>query len=110
MKTEHSLAENFRANLRYYRKQNNLSQEKLSEKLNKNQNYINMIESGKSTPPLDMIDEIARVLNINSILLLSDFGSPESIQNSFKKIYATEIKDELMKRLSLAVDETLKLI
>lgn len=58
-----SLEEIFRENLRFYRQRAKLSQEKLSSLLDKNINYINMIESGKSVPPLSVIEQISSILN-----------------------------------------------
>lgn len=64
------LEEIFRTNLRFYRQRAKLSQEKLSAKLDKNINYINMIEGKKSIPPLSMIEQIASILEIPSYYLL----------------------------------------
>lgn len=65
-----SLEEIFRTNLKFYRQRAKLSQEKLSAKLDKNINYINMIEGKRSIPPLSMIEQIASVLEIPSYYLL----------------------------------------
>ena len=54
----------FRDNLRFYRQKAKLSQERLSALLDKNINYINMIEGGKSLPPITMIERIANVLQV----------------------------------------------
>ena len=54
----------FRDNLRFYRQKAKLSQEKLSALLDKNINYINVIESGKSVPPIAMIERIAEILQV----------------------------------------------
>lgn len=62
MKT--SLDAVFCENLKFYRCRANLSQEKLSFLLDKNINYINIIESGKSLPPIPMIQKIAEALDI----------------------------------------------
>ncbi len=59
-----SLETIFRENLRFYRNRSKLSQEKLSALLDKNINYINMIEGGKSIPPLSMIEKIADILDV----------------------------------------------
>ena len=59
-----SLETIFRDNLRLYRHRAKLSQEKLSSLLDKNINYINMIEGGKSIPPLSVIEQIAEILNV----------------------------------------------
>ena len=67
---DNSLEEIFRTNLKFYRQRAKLSQEKLSAKLDKNINYINMIEGKKSIPPLSMIEQIASILEIPSYYLL----------------------------------------
>lgn len=54
----------FRENLKFYRQRVKLSQEKLSELLDKNINYINLIECGKSIPPLSVIEQIATIFGI----------------------------------------------
>lgn len=54
----------FRENLRFYRQKAKLSQEKLSALLDKNINYITIIESGKSLPPITMIEQIAEILRV----------------------------------------------
>ena len=73
----------FRENLRFYRQRAKLSQEKLSSLLDKNINYINMIESGKSLPPITMIEEIANILNVEPKCFLESLGNNE--QNYFDK-------------------------
>ena len=65
-----SLETVFRDNLRFYRLRAKLSQEKLSGLLDKNINYINMIEGGKSIPPLSVIEQIADILHIEPHCLL----------------------------------------
>ena len=59
-----SLETVFRDNLKFYRRRAKLSQEKLSSLLDKNINYINMIEGGKSIPPLSVIEQIAEILQV----------------------------------------------
>lgn len=51
-------------NIKYYRKQLHLSQEKLAEKAEASANYIALIENGKYFPSLTMIQQIARALNV----------------------------------------------
>lgn len=59
-----SLETVFRDNLRFYRLRAKLSQERLSALLDKNINYINMIEGGKSIPPLSVIEQISQLLHV----------------------------------------------
>lgn len=86
----------FRDNLRFYRQKSNLSQEKLSALLDKNINYINMIESGKSLPPITMIGEIAKVLNIEPKCFLEPLEkNKEEYFN--KEEFITTAKSEIAK-------------
>ena len=77
-----SLEEIFRTNLRFYRQRAKLSQERLSAKLDKNINYINMIEGKKSIPPLSMIEQIASVLDIPSYYLLKPLNEEKTLDKS----------------------------
>ncbi|MBD5427818.1 MAG: helix-turn-helix transcriptional regulator [Treponema sp.] len=67
----------FRDNLRFYRQKAKLSQEKLSALLDKNINYINVIESGKSVPPIAMIERIAKILQVEPKCFLESFEKTE---------------------------------
>ena len=86
----------FRDNLRFYRQKAKLSQEKLSALLDKNINYINMIESGKSLPPITVIEQIAKILKVEPKCFL------ESSEDNEKSYFDTEsfisdAKDEIAK-------------
>lgn len=60
----------FAINLKYYRYQHKLSQEKFVDMLKSSLTYINQLENAQRNPSLDMIDKIANKLNIQSYLLL----------------------------------------
>lgn len=104
---EQSLEDVFRTNLRFFRQKAKLSQEKLSMLLDKNINYINMIEGGKSIPPLCVIEQIAKILNVkpNEFLLehtLSNYFDKSAFINSASEQIvqkAKEVLTELMKDL-----------
>ncbi|MBR1639338.1 MAG: helix-turn-helix transcriptional regulator [Treponema sp.] len=55
------------SNIKKYRKELHLSQEKLAEKANASANYIALIENGKYFPSLPMIQQIAKALNIEAL-------------------------------------------
>jgi len=57
-------------NLKYYRYQHKLSQEKFVELLKSSLTYINQLENGQRNPSLDMLDKIAKKLKIETWLLL----------------------------------------
>ena len=80
------LREIFANNLKFYRINHNpkITQEKLCELLNKNKNYIGLLEAGKVSLPLDMLAQIAEILNIKPKQLLEQDGCPENLLR-FKK-------------------------
>lgn len=64
------LKEAFRENVKYYRRQLNISQEKLAELSNLSANYIGEIERTDRKVTIDTIEKIAKGLNIDPSLLL----------------------------------------
>lgn len=100
---EQSLEKTFRENLRFYRRSAKLSQEKLSLLLDKNINYINLIEGGKSIPPLSVIEQIAKILNVAPHQLLipkkddSVFDKNDFIEKAAAQI--SENSREILKNL-----------
>lgn len=100
-----SLEAIFRENLRFYRQRAKLSQEKLSSLLDKNINYINMIEGGKSIPPLSMIEKIAEILQVEPSMFLIEqeksdsFDKTAFIEEASEKI-AEQSKEILRSLLS----------
>lgn len=82
----------FRENLRFYRQRKKISQEKLSELLNKNINYINMIEGGKSVPPLSVIEQIANILEIEPHCLLELIEKSPSLD---KAVFVQKAVEEI---------------
>ena len=98
---ENSLEKIFVENLRFYRTRGRLSQEKLSALLDKNINYINMIEGGKSIPPLAMIEKIAEILNIEPYYFLIPHKETEAFnKNKFIDDASKLIEKDARKILS----------
>lgn len=95
-----SLQEIFLNNLKYYRKQNGLSQEALSEKLNKGVNYINRIESHASFPTIQVIERIAEILGIKAYQLFEDENVPKNIITSDRERFVKEVTEILYQKLS----------
>ena len=58
-------------NMKKYRKIQNISQEKLAEKANSATNYIAMIENCKKFPSPEMLERIARALNVDTAELFT---------------------------------------
>lgn len=86
-------------NLKYYRSQKKLSQEALSTALNKSSTYINGIENKGSIPRLEVIDEIARILDIEAYQLFIPFGSPRNITEFDRTKFMDDLTDKLHQRL-----------
>ena len=95
-----SLQEIFLNNLKYYRKQSGFSQEALSERLNKGVNYINRIESHASFPTIQVIEEIAEVLNIQAYQLFKEDDVPKNIITSDRERFIKEVTESLYQKLS----------
>ena len=86
----------FRENLRFYRQNAKISQEKLSTLLDKNINYINMIESGKSLPPITMIEEISKILHVEPKCFFEPLAKNKEMCFDKERIISS-VKNELDK-------------
>ena len=96
----------FIQNLKYYRKQAGLTQEKIEMSTA----YIGDMEARERFPSAETIDKIAEALNIRPSVLFDEFGSPNNVQDSFKKIYAKTIQQELKEKIDYAIEEVCKQI
>jgi len=105
-----SLQDIFLNNLKFYRKKNGLSQEALSEKLNKGVNYINRIESHASFPTIQVIEEIAAILNIKASKLFEEESSPQNIISSDREKFASDVTEVLYKKLTADIQAVLNKI
>ena len=105
-----SLQEIFINNLKFYRKNCGLSQEALSEKLNKGTNYINKIESRASFPTIQVIEEIADILEIKASQLFEDDSTPKNIISSDHERFVKEVTDNLYAKLSADMKSILEKI
>ena len=105
-----SLQEIFIRNLKFYRKKQGLSQEALSEKLNKGTNYINKIESRASFPTVQVIEQIARVLEIKAAQLFEEDGSPQNIIRTDREKFLADLTDTLYEKLSADMRSVLERI
>ena len=52
-------------NIKYLRKSNSLSQEKLAELINRSRNYVGMIERAEVNTPVDTLFDIAKALHFD---------------------------------------------
>ena len=73
-----ALQQVFMANMKNYRKQSGLTQEKLAEMCNTDPCYIRQIEIGRRFPSLKYIERIAEALNISPYRLFYDETNSEN--------------------------------
>lgn len=100
----------FIQNMKYYRKHAGLTQEKLAEIIGMSTSYIGDMEARERFPSAETIDKIAEALNIPVSTLFLERGSPDSIKDTFAKIYGKSLQKELTKRLEKEVEEVCKLL
>lgn len=105
-----SIRETFVNNLKFYRKQKRISQEKLSYAVGKSIAYINQIENKDTWPQPEMVDKIAVALGISSSALFEENSSPENLQNVFAEKYGKTIEDELISRIEKDIKDICKLL
>ena len=65
-------------NMRKYRKEARLTQEKLAEMCDTDHRYIGQIENGTRCPSLEYVERIANALNVSPYLLFYDQNEKEN--------------------------------
>ena len=99
------IRETFVNNLKYYRKQKGISQEKLSYAVGKSIAYINQIENKDTWPQPEMVDKIATVLGIPSSALFEENGCPENRKIQFENSFGKSLEEELLAKIETAVKD-----
>ena len=92
-------------NIKRYRKALHLTQEQLAERAETSTNYIGTIEIGQKFPSPQMIERIARALQVDSLQLFQSdekFTAPQPPQ-----VDVAALKKSLMKNLKSAVDDSI---
>ena len=98
-----STREVFKENLKFYRKQNHLTQENLSELIGYGETYITEIESRFKFPKPETIDAIAKVLGIEPYFLFLPPGKKmitESSKEQISRMLKEDINGIIEKHLS----------
>ena len=75
------IREIFSQNLKYYRVNSNMSQEKLGEKAKISDKYVSDLERNLYDPSIQTIDSLAKALNIDTYLLLKYDETHKDVQN-----------------------------
>jgi len=94
-----SVKETFIRNLKYFRKQNGLTQNQLTLEIDMGLGYINSVEQGIFFPQPDVIDLIANVLKISPSKLFDENASPQNILSSTNEDFVDKITDTILKKL-----------
>jgi transcriptional regulator with XRE-family HTH domain len=99
----------FAGNMKKYRKQAKITQERLAELCNTDYRYIGQIETGRRYPSLEFIGKIASALNIAPYLLFYDGTGTENeglaaLQGEQKQKIKTMLIENVTKVCSM-IDE-----
>lgn len=105
-----SIRDTFVNNLKYYRNQKGISQEKLSYAVGKSIAYINQIENRDSWPQPEMVDKIAVALGISSSALYEEQGCPENKKAQFEDKFGQSLEAELLSRIEKDIKDVCKLV
>ena len=85
--------DDFIANLKYYRKEKNISQEMLAELCDCATSTIGCIECGRQTPSFELLVKIAKALNITPADLF--LRNASTTVNSTKKILKSKLLPQI---------------
>jgi transcriptional regulator with XRE-family HTH domain len=86
------------SNIKLYRKALGLSQSKLADKVDTATNYIGMIETEKQFPSPQMLEKIAKALQIDTLELFSLKPSPVDVS-------VEKLRKDILTDISLALEK-----
>jgi transcriptional regulator with XRE-family HTH domain len=103
-------------NMKKYRKKRRLSQMKLAEMLDTSTSYIGEIEINSRVPSMDMVERIARALNVEPFRLFVDdasrgSGEPPRADDYLECLTTIERQDltkRLLSRVSSEIEQVLQ--
>ena len=111
-----SIREILALNLKEYRRKSGLTQEKLAEKAGISANYLSMVEISRKFPTPEMLDRLARTLNIQTFQLFDPSTTPngallhleQTIIENIEKVVKTTIKQEIVNEINQTVSKAIK--
>jgi transcriptional regulator with XRE-family HTH domain len=95
----------FIKNLKEYRKKCGFTQAQLAEKVNVTSHYIGMLEMGRNFPATDLIERIAKALNIEMYELFVESTSPTKELEKLRHDIMLEIKKTITETVIQTVRE-----
>ena len=94
-------------NLKYFRKKSGMTQNELTLALNKGYNYINGIEQGRSFPSPDVIEQIAKELDIRAVQLFDENAVPQTAILADRDSFIEALADKVYARAKADLRENL---
>lgn len=95
----------FIQNLKFYRKQAGLTQERLAERIGMSTSYIGDMEARERFPSAETIDKIAGALGVSASTLFDERGCPENVRADFAGKFSKTIQEELSARILADIEE-----
>jgi transcriptional regulator with XRE-family HTH domain len=109
-----SMMKVFVFNMKKYRKKRKLSQMKLAEMLNTSTSYIGSIEINKKVPSMEMVEKIAKALNIEPFKLFIDdkdrTGTNVPVNDDYLECLTTIERQDLTERIISLISNNLEKI
>ena len=111
-----SIREILALNLKEYRRKSGFTQEKLAENAGISANYLSMVEISRKFPTPEMLDRLAKALNIQTFQLFDPSATPsgallhleQSIVENIEKIIKTSIKQEILSEINQTISKAIK--
>ncbi|MDR2952114.1 MAG: helix-turn-helix transcriptional regulator [Treponema sp.] len=95
----------FIKNLKEYRKKRGFTQAKLAEKVNVTAHYIGMLEMGRNFPSTDLIERIAKALDIEMYELFVASTSPSKELEKLRHEIMLDIKKIITETVTQTIRE-----
>ncbi|MDR2397167.1 MAG: helix-turn-helix domain-containing protein [Spirochaetaceae bacterium] len=99
------LQHTFIINMKRYRKQAGITQEKLAELCNTDPSYIGQIETGRRFPSVLYIERIAAALCIPPYLLFYDQGDVPGLSGEQKQLIKTALMEGVSQGIGAVLDK-----
>ena len=100
-----TLKQIFIQNLKYFRKNEGLSQMKLAEKCDTSPSYIGEIEIGRKFPSVEMIEKISKILKIEPYHLFKNNENKSIDDESVYPLLPNTMKNKIKNQINSSIDE-----
>jgi transcriptional regulator with XRE-family HTH domain len=95
-------------NLKINRRKRGLTQEKLAEKADISAHYLAMVEVARKFPTPEMLDRLAKALDIETYKLFEMTTAPEEVLKLLRQDIVNEIEQLIVKTIKETLAETCK--